>query len=85
MKENWEKRKSFPPHYVDVLHRRNQGSEEIIFAKGKMPHLGYPHEGWSGDETVIFRRKNKNGEWKVVRKEPRDYKKAVLPPSPFIN
>ena len=80
MKENWAKNKKLPPIYIEVLDRKTLGktkTEEIVFAQGSMPHLGYPYKGWSGPETLIFRRKRTTGEWQIVKKEIFEYKKAI--------
>lgn len=69
--ENWAKSSGMPPIYVDVLWRKDitcrDLHEEIVIAKGKLPHLGIPHKGLSGDETLIFRRKTEDQNWKTIK------------------
>jgi hypothetical protein len=76
--ENWAKNPGLPPIEIDVLWRKPLGCEEIVIAKGTLPHLGLPHKGWSGDETVIFRRKQENGNWKITKPlQPEIYSKDL--------
>lgn len=73
MKENWGF-PGMPPLYVDVLHRQPEGETgEKVIVKGHIPWWGKPIEGWSGEETIIFRRQ-KEGEMKIVDKPDHEYK-----------
>ena len=65
--ENWAKSPGLPPFEVDVLSRKPLGCEEIVWVKGTLPHLGILHKGWSGDETIIFRRKQEDGNWRITK------------------
>lgn len=77
MKENWGYR-GMPPIYIDVLHREvTYQSEafqtETIYIKGYHPHLGKPHQGWQGAETIVQREVIKpNGEFVIHPDLPRN-------------
>lgn len=50
-----------PPRYVDVLYREVKPGmhpdfqSEVVYISGSHPHLGKPHQGWSGQETIVKR------------------------------
>jgi hypothetical protein len=77
--ENWAKDPRSRPIYVEVLDRTVVGCEELLYIKGTSIHLGTPHKGWSGDETIVFRRKEENGNWRVFKPlqgSPESFKKT---------